>query len=203
MLILASSSPRRHELLSLLGFDFSVVKPDIDETYADASPEQYVSRLATEKACAVLSRYPDNLIIAADTTVVLSGNVLNKPINRDDAADMLRQLSGNTHQVLTGFCVANTSQSVTRVVASDVTFRTLTEGEIRAYCETGEPDDKAGAYAVQGIGAAFIERLDGSYSGVMGLPSFALCEVLREFGVSPLGVAVDLATNPVNSEARA
>jgi len=183
-LILASQSPRRRELLARLGLRFTVEVPEIDETMDPSRPAgDEVARLSRRKAGAVPAG-PDDVVIAADTVVVLDGKVLGKPKDGADAERMLRALSGRTHQVLTGLTVRRAASERTRTVATDVRFRELSGREIAAYAATGEPLDKAGAYGAQGLGAIFIERLEGDYFNVVGLPLCPLAGMLREAGVA-------------------
>jgi septum formation protein len=185
---LASGSPRRRELLQQIGVAFRVVGMAVDEAVLPGeTPLGYVARLAAAKAEAGWERSRDAHevpVLAADTAVVLDGRILGKPADREDAEGMLRQLSGRTHEVLTAIAL-RTSQGVqSRISRSEVTFRSIAAAEARAYWETGEPSDKAGAYAIQGCGAIFIAELRGSYSGVMGLPLFETAELLQKAGVS-------------------
>ncbi|RXS97550.1 Maf family protein [Silvibacterium dinghuense] len=175
MLVLASASPRRKELLTRAGFDFTVMPGDIPEEPREGeSPIAYVTRLAREKAEAVRAKLPDadqRMILAADTTVVApNGEILGKPVDDADAARMLRLLSGATHQVATG--VAVLAGEITEVAAEVtwVTFATVSDAEITAYIATGEPRDKAGAYGIQGAASRFIPRVDGCFFNVVGLP---------------------------------
>jgi septum formation protein len=189
-LYLASASPRRRELLAQVGLVPEIVVQDIDESQlAGESPETYVTRLARQKAQAALRdprcRQPLP-VVAADTTVVCAGQLLGKPATLAEARRMLQLLSGRTHQVLTAVAVARRDECDVALVATQVRFRELSDAEIDAYWATGEPRDKAGAYAIQGLAAMFIIRIDGSYSGVMGLPLFETLQLLRRFGVSPL-----------------
>ena len=178
-LILASASPRRRELLAVLGLDFSIVVPEIDETpKPDEKPRAFAERLAEEKAGAVEG---SGIIIAADTIVVQNGNILGKPTNQQHACEMLRSLSGAVHEVVTGVCVKSPERTVVFSVSTQVAFRILEEAEIPAYVETGEPMDKAGAYAIQGGAAHMIRRIEGSYTNVVGLPLCELQEVLVSF----------------------
>jgi septum formation protein len=189
-LYLASASPRRRELLAQVGLNIEVLVQDIDESpVAGESPERYVTRLAQQKAVAALRDPRCRLplpVLAADTTVVCSGQVLGKPGTLNEARQMLQLLSGRTHQVLTAVAVALRNELEVTLVSTDVSFRELSAAEIDAYWATGEPCDKAGAYGVQGIGAAFVARIEGSYSGVVGLPLFETLQLLQKFGVSPL-----------------
>ncbi len=189
--ILASGSPRRKELLTAVGLDFEVVVSDADETSVskDVSVDIYVQELALLKAAAtakaVLKR-KDALIIAADTIVTLDGKLLGKPRDEDDAFDMLKSLSGRRHDVYTGYCVMRVSDGFTVCdrVKTEVEFKTLDDDWIRRYIKTGEPMDKAGAYGIQGRGALLVNKIDGDYFNVVGLPVSALSETLKnEFDV--------------------
>lgn len=187
MLILASQSPRRRELLSRLGLPFTVQAADIDETMDPSlPPEAEVARLSREKALAISSA-PQDIVIAADTIVVCDGVRLGKPHSKEDAARMLRLLSGRDHQVITGYTVLKDGMAITKTETSHVFFRSLSESEIAAYIDSGEPMDKAGAYGIQGLGALFVRRLEGDYYNVMGLPLCALYETLKSLGVTALG----------------
>lgn len=180
-LILASVSPRRAELLRAAGFEFDVVPARTDEAvHPGETPEQYVRRVAEEKARAVLPSAAGRIVLAADTTVVVDGEVLGKPVDSDDAARMLRQLSGRWHQVLTGVTLATAERLLTRVEITRVEFAPLTNEEIAWYVASGEPADKAGAYAVQGLASRFVTRIDGSYSNVVGLPAALVYRMLAE-----------------------
>ena len=183
---LASQSPRRRELLHQIGVDFELLPVAIDETpLAGETPEACVQRLALEKARAgragqsAASALP---VMGADTIVVAGDAVLGKPVDRRAAIDMLQLLSGGTHRVITAVALAGDHEAVC-MHTSHVTFRTLTAHECEAYWETGEPRDKAGAYAIQGLAAMFITRLEGSYSGVMGLPLYETAALLQKFGI--------------------
>ena len=177
---LASASPRRRELLTQIGVPHVVTGAHIDETeHPGEPPRDYVQRMARTKALAIWSQDSSLPVLAADTTVVLDGVIFGKPRDRDDALRMLAALSGRTHEVLTAVALATRDGIAMRLNESRVTFRALTSAECAAYWDTGEPQDKAGAYAVQGRAAVFIERLTGSYSGVMGLPLFETAELLR------------------------
>jgi septum formation protein len=181
---LASVSPRRRELLAQIGVPHKVVGAHIDETARPGeAPRDYVMRMARQKALAVHERGEILPVLAADTSVVLEDVIYGKPRDRQDGIAMLRSLSGRTHEVLTAVALANAREVSLRLSVSSVRFRSLTVEECSAYWETGEPHDKAGGYAVQGAAAVFIESLDGSYSGVMGLPLFETAELLREAGV--------------------
>jgi septum formation protein len=188
---LASGSPRRRDLLQQIGVPFRVVGTAVDEAVLpDETPLAYVTRLAAAKAAAGWERSRDAHqvpVLAADTAVVLGGKILGKPVDGQDAEGMLMQLSGRTHEVLTAIALRTAIGLQSRISRSEVTFRGIAAAEARAYWETGEPCDKAGAYAIQGRGAIFIADLRGSYSGVMGLPLFETAELLREVGLVPLG----------------
>jgi septum formation protein len=195
---LASGSPRRRELLQQIGVPFRVVGTSVDEAVRPGEvPAAYVERLAADKAGAGWAGSRDEAdvpVLAADTAVVLGGKVLGKPADRRDAEGMLRQLSGRTHEVLTAVALLTVNGLESRVSRSEVTFRSLAAEEIRDYWETGEPADKAGAYAIQGRAAVFIADLRGSYSGVMGLPLFETAELLSKAGVWHCPRSVQLST---------
>lgn len=186
--ILASASPRRRDLLNLVGIDHTVRAADIDETpLTGESPERYTDRLAREKAESIaLSEdvTTDTLVIAADTTVVLDSEILGKPSDREDAFRILKKLNGRTHTVFTGIAVAYQGKVVSAVEDVEVTFRMLSDEEIHAYIATDEPMDKAGAYGIQGFGATIVRRIEGDYFAVMGLSLVRLVELLKELGVS-------------------
>lgn len=183
-IILASASPRRRELLTMLGIPFRVVAPEVDEALQRSeSAEAYVIRLACEKARTVAGREPGAVVLAGDTTVVLRGRMFGKPESPAEAIEMLRQLGGRTHQVLTAVAVARDARLEHALDVTDVTFRTLPQPMIEAYVATGEPLDKAGAYAIQGKGAALVEGIRGDFFGVMGLPVRLALELLDRFGV--------------------
>lgn len=184
-LYLASTSPRRLELLRQVGLEPQQVKVAVDETPAEAeTPELFVRRMAETKASAARTQIRDGLIVAADTVGVLDGSILGKPRDRDHGIEMLRSLSGRLHQVLTAVAVEHAGRCSTRLSVSNVHFRPISAAECAAYWATGECQDKAGAYAIQGRAAMFVARLDGSYSGVMGLPLFETVELLRAEGVT-------------------
>ena len=187
--ILASKSPRRRELLKNIGMDVQVFPANVDESLLkDLPPEQMVRELAMLKASYVASTFShEAYIIGADTVVVLDGKVYGKPHNIEEAVSMLSSLSGKTHTVCTGYCVINnkTNEAVAKCEKTHVTFRNLSEDEIRAYVKTREPMDKAGAYGIQEKGSIFIEKIDGDYFNVVGLPVCALSVLLRdEFGIN-------------------
>ncbi len=181
--VLASSSPRRRQLLEMMRIPHRVIAPDVDESlHAGESPERYVVRLAHAKARAVAARAPNEIVIAADTTVVLDGELFAKPEDPEDAVRMLGRLQGRTHQVLTAVAVARDERIEHALDLSQVTFRPADRDMLAAYVSTGEPLDKAGAYAIQGLGAMFIERVEGDLFGVMGLPLRLVLDLLARFG---------------------
>lgn len=186
MLYLASTSPRRKELLQQIGLRFECVSIDVDESVKESeAAHNYVARLAHAKAqagLAILKQQQDALVIAADTTVVFDGYIIGKPQNFVQAQTIWRTLSGHKHSVLTGVTIASHLKQITQVVATDVYFRVLSEQEMYDYWQTGEPLDKAGAYGIQGKGALFVQKIDGSYSNVVGLPLTETALALREFG---------------------
>ncbi len=180
-IILASKSPRRKELLSLMGLDFKIITEDIDETMDSSLPvEDEVARLSLEKAKAVRVCDTD-IVISADTVVVFDGSVMGKPKSTDEARRMLKSLSGNTHKVLTGVTVKRAKSCITKTVSTLVTFRQLDSEEIEAYIKSGEPMDKAGAYGIQGAAAVFVSRIEGDYFNIVGLPVCTLYEMLKQF----------------------
>jgi septum formation protein len=181
--ILASQSPRRRELLALVGIRHEVKPADIDERYlAGETPSGHAVRLAREKAATI--REPGAIVIGSDTIVVVDGDVLGKPRDEGDAARMLRRLSGRTHVVITAVAVAVDGRLESDVETVDVTFRLLSEADITSYIATREPMDKAGAYGIQGFGATIVSRVDGDYFAVMGLPLQRLVRLLERVGVS-------------------
>jgi septum formation protein len=184
-LILASASPRRRELLAQAGFLFEVDAADLDETQrVGEDAADYVRRLAVEKASAVFERRRGGdsalIVLGADTSVVCDCEVLGKPVDSGDAGRMLRRLSGRVHLVLTGVAVATRAGVVSDVVTTEVTFSEIAESEIAAYCATGEPLDKAGAYGIQGYAARWVPRIDGCYFNVMGLPIARVVGLMEE-----------------------
>jgi septum formation protein len=190
MLYLASQSPRRRQLLEQIGVDFSVLDVDVPEQRMRGElPQDYVSRVARDKARAGLTsldhanqnQASDAIVLGADTEVVLDDEVFGKPQDADDAAAMLRRLSGRTHAVISVVWLASAAREECAVCISQVRFAPLDESTITTYVATGEPFGKAGAYAIQGRGAALVEHLQGSYSGVMGLPVFETARLLRDF----------------------
>lgn len=191
-LVLASSSPRRREILGRLGLRFRVVVPDVDETPLPGEvPRDLVLRTARNKARAVAERLrrergEQPWVLAADTVVVADGTLLGKPADRTEASAMLATLSGRDHTVLTGFCIVRYGQSEeSHVVSTTVRFKDLTPGEIEGYVASGEPFDKAGGYGIQGLGCFLVERIDGSYDNVVGLPACAVIAALERLGALP------------------
>ncbi len=192
---LASGSPRRREILENLGYTVARLRVEIDETpYLHEAAAAYVARMALEKNAAAVAYWqaqhpfaPEYPLLSADTTVALHNHILGKPQSADDAADILRRLSGTTHQVLTAVCVYWQGDTRALMQQSDVTFKTLSEAEIAAYIASGDPMHKAGAYGIQGLGGIFVENLRGSFTGVMGLPVFETVTLLK---------SLDLATPP-------
>ena len=188
-IVLASKSPRRHELLRRMGItDFSVVVPDVEETYPEGlAPQEIVAHIARLKSDAAAPLVgPEDILITADTMVFLGNDRLGKPRDEEDALRMLRELAGRGHTVCTGVSVRRGAQEERFAVSTRVFFRPMTDDEIRAYIKTGEPMDKAGAYGVQSRGALFVERIDGDFFNVMGLPVEQLGLVLARFGVKLL-----------------
>jgi septum formation protein len=184
-LVLASASPRRRDILRTLGLGFEIDPADVDETPAPGAPiDAVVATLSLEKAREVASRHREALIIAADTLVELDGRILGKPSGPDEARRMLTAMSRRTHRVATGVVLLDgaTDETRTALVETQVTFRPMSNDEIDAYVATGEPLDKAGSYGIQGLGASFVQRIDGDYYNVAGLPVAALNELLREAG---------------------
>ena len=186
---LASASPRRRELLTQIGIDYTLLHAEVDEALLPDEPAgDYVRRVALEKVRAgrtLLSGVAGSPVLGADTAVVVDGRIMGKPRDREEGMDMLLTLSGRSHQVLSAVALADDREAV-RVSTSRVTFRTLTLAQCAAYWNTGEPHDKAGGYAIQGRAGVFVSRLEGSYSGVMGLPVYETAELLQEFGIEIL-----------------
>ncbi len=190
LIVLASASPRRRELLDQIGVSCVVRPVEMDESpLIGESPAECAVRLSVVKARAAASD-DAAIVLAADTVVALDDDVLGKPRNREDGIAMLGRLSGRTHHVYTGVACLAGKRERTALSVSRVSFRALSERECRAYWDTGEPHDKAGSYAIQGRAAAFISRLEGSYSGVVGLPLFETAELLREHGIDVQGPCV-------------
>ena len=182
MLILASSSPRRAELLTAAGIPFEIVPVDVDESVLRLEPPgDHVRRLAREKAEAVFANHPDRVVLGADTIVLVGGEMMVKPRDAADAVRMLRLLSGREHEVLTGIALVSSRGIVVEVARTRVWFNPLTDGEIAGYVSSGEPLDKAGAYGIQGLGSKFIDRIQGSYSNVVGLPVALVYRLLKGY----------------------
>ena len=191
-LILASASPRRSEILQQIGVDFQIVPANIDETpISQESPVDYVQRMAKEKAQHVINTIADSStpVLGADTSVVLNSKIYGKPTNQEDGMAMLAALSGNTHQVLSAVAIGNKQHCMLRLSSTDVKFRDLDLKECLEYWNTGEPVDKAGGYAIQGLGAVFVEEISGSFSGVVGLPIEQTTRLLQAFNVPIWGVS--------------
>ena len=189
-IILASASPRRKELLEKIGLKFEVDASNcVEEVDPALEPDELTRRISLTKAKSVAPRYKDALIIAADTIGVIGKKLLGKPQTVDEARKMLAQISGKSHEVITGFTVLDTTTNkvFSGTVNTKVYIKKLTTQEIDAYVQTGEPMDKAGAYGIQGLGAVIVEKIEGDYYNVVGLPLSALAEVLKEFGINVLG----------------
>jgi len=188
-LVLASKSPRRSELLAQLGYEFECIAADIDESVlAGESPGDYVARLSREKAAAIADTMPktiadNSLVLGSDTAVVVDNEILGKPIDFADCQRMLSMLSGRSHQVITGVAVAHGQEVRSELVVTEVSFKPLSEQEIACYWQTGEPQDKAGAYGIQGIGGQFVTGIRGSYSAVVGLPLYETAQILLACGM--------------------
>lgn len=188
MIILASASPRRSELLKSANVEFTVLPADCDEAVLPSeTPERMVERLAFAKAAKLADENPENFVIGADTTVFIDNQILGKPESREEAIEMLSKIQGRTHQVWSGICILNRSQNYEWVKSfcSDVTMASMTSELISWYVDTGEPMDKAGAYAIQGIGLQFVDKIIGSYSNVVGLNLAALMAELRRIKAVP------------------
>ena len=183
---LASTSPRRREILAALNLDFTIIHVDVDEfPLHGESPGDMVLRLAKAKAEAA-DIAPEDLALGADTAVVIDGRALGKPVDESDCLAMLDALSGRGHKVVTGVALCGAGRTQTVLSETDVYFREIGRDEALAYWQSGEPCDKAGGYAIQGVGGTFIERIEGSYSGVVGLPVFETMALLKHVGISPL-----------------
>ncbi len=181
MLILASASPRRRELLTQIQLPHRVIPAHIDESrHPDEAAETYVRRLASEKARAVAALFPDACVLAADTTVALDGAVLNKPLDLREAEAMLRSLEGRTHTVHTGLAVIHAGQELSHVESTDVTFSSIAPGDLAIYLASRDSLDKAGAYGIQGYAARWVTRIEGDFFNVVGLPLAAVVELLRQ-----------------------
>lgn len=190
MLILASKSPRRKELLKQIGIPFVVVVSDAEEVSGNSwTPAALVVENAKRKARAVAEKYPDSPVLGADTVVSLEGKIFGKPKDKDEARKMLTALSGKMHEVTTGLALINRNEIRTTNVTTKVFFDTMTKADIDAYIATDEPMDKAGAYAIQGKAARFIEKIEGSYSNVVGLPLNALIQLSKDLNLFPLAVS--------------
>ncbi len=183
-LILASGSPRRKQWMEALDFPFEIQVPDVDETpIMDEDPENLVLRLARTKAEVISHLNPGRWVLAADTTVAIDHHTLNKPVDKEDAVRMLMLLQGRNHEVHTGLALRKNDKVHSFVDTAEVYFRAMTEAQARWYVNTGEPMDKAGSYAIQGIGALFVERVEGSFATVMGLPVERMASLLFELGL--------------------
>ena len=179
-IILASSSPRRRELLLQLGLDFDIFSPDIDETVnAEEDVACYVERLACDKAAAVFEKFPDAVIIAADTSLGIDRKILGKPESKQHAFEMWKLISGRKHHVFTGVCVRTKQEKLSIVVCTEVEFQVLSLNDMESYWDTGEPIGKAGGYAIQGIAARYIPNIIGSYTNVVGLPLHETAQLLQ------------------------
>jgi len=184
MLVLASASPRRQELLRNAGIPFAVQPAHIPEDpLPGEGARECAERLAREKAMAIAAKRPANAVLGADTVVVVDGQILGKPADAADAARMLRMLSGRQHQVITGVCLVASGQCLVASEATTVSMSGIADQEIAAYIASGEPMDKAGAYAIQGIASRWIPRIEGDYTNVVGLPVALVCRMLREKGL--------------------
>jgi len=189
-IILASASPRRKELLKSMGLEFEVIPSEVEENIGNESfSRELIENLAAEKAADIVNKITvPSIIIGSDTVVVINNKILGKPKDKKDAFNMLKMLSGNTHQVISAIAVIDTETAITLKdsVVSDVTFKQLSDEEINAYIETIEPMDKAGAYAIQGLAGMFVKSINGCYSNIVGISVFKLAEMLKELGVELL-----------------
>ncbi len=189
-IILASASPRRKELLERIGLRFEIEPSNYEEDiHSGAEPHELAQKISLKKAEIVAVKHKNTIVIAADTFIVFNGQILGKPRTEDEARKMLETLNGKSHSVITGFSIIDTGKNKTlsRAVETRIYIRKLTSAEINAYVRSKEPLDKAGAYAIQGLGAAIVERIEGDYFNVVGLPLSALAGSLKEFGVNILG----------------
>lgn len=178
-IILASSSPRRKELLTTAGIEFEIHVKEVDETVPEGTPPEEAAKMtAAKKAAAVAEDFTDCVVIGADTIVVANGKILGKPKDKADAQSMLRMLSGDEHEVITGVCIIKNGKSETFAKISKVKFYDLTDEEISAYVATGEPMDKAGSYGIQGLGCRLVESIEGDYFNIVGLPVAEVCRKL-------------------------
>ncbi len=183
LIYLASGSPRRRELVQYLDYSFEILRPEVEEQWQPGeTPEGYVQRLARDKSLAGVAIAPeDKPVLGADTIVVLEGRILEKPRDNQHAQEMLSALSGKTHQVMTAIAISDRQQTLHELIVTDVTFSGLSLLEIQDYIQSGEPMDKAGAYAIQGLGRRFIRKINGSYHGVVGLPLVETNELIQRF----------------------
>jgi len=188
-IILASASPRRKELLEKIGLRFEVEPSNYEEDmHSGLEPHEFAQKISLEKAKVVASKHKNSIVIAADTFVVFGGKILGKPHTEKEAREMLKAISGKSHSVITGFSIIDTGENKTlsKSVETKIYIRKLTLAKIDAYVKSKEPLDKAGAYAIQGLGAVFVEKIEGDYFNVIGLPLSALTEALKEFGINIL-----------------
>lgn len=189
MIFLASTSPRRAQLLRQIAVEFQPLPVDTDESaFPNESPDAYVARMAQTKAIAgreiVQQKNDAAVVLAADTIITIDGKIIGKPLDHEHCFSILKMLSGREHEVLSAIAVAFKDDVLTRLTTNKVRFKTLSDQEIEQYCESGEPFDKAGGYAIQGRGAIFVQHLSGSYSSVMGLPLYETAELLKQLGLS-------------------
>ncbi len=185
-IILASGSPRRKDFMKRLGLKFRIIVPNIDESrLKDEAPKELVKRLSKLKAQTIANQYPEDIVIAADTIVVLNNEILGKPRNRNEAKLMLKKLSGKTHEVFTGYTVQKGNISYHGIERTEVTFASISDELITAYISSGEGDDKAGAYGIQGLAAMFIQKINGDLNTVIGLPICTIRILLAKFGITP------------------
>ncbi len=199
-LVLASTSPRRAELLRQIGLRFVIRAPDVrEDRLPDEAPVDFVRRLSLEKANAGRDvDGEDRIVLAADTVVLVDDQILGKPVDQAAAMDMLSALSGRSHRVLSGVALVRGSERTNFAVETKVLFRTLSKEEIRKYCDSGEPCDKAGAYGIQGAGAIFVSRIEGSYSNVVGLPLMETAQALAGFGIDCLDINEPPVRKPIH-----
>ena len=182
--IVASASPRRREILEMGGFTFKILPSDCDENVsADLSPEETVKELAERKALSVLEENPDSVVLGCDTVVAMDDKILGKPENREDAFNMIKVLSGKTHRVCTGVCIASKERKESFVSVSEVEFYEISDETAKSYVATGESDDKAGAYGIQGLGGMLVKAIKGDYYTIVGLPFSETARVLHSFGI--------------------
>lgn len=182
--IVASASPRRKEILSMGGFDFRIIPSDCDETITEKlSPEETVKVLAERKALSVLKENETSVVLGCDTVVALGDEILGKPADREEAFNMIKALSGKTHRVCTGVCIADKNKTETYVSVAEVEFYEFGDETVKSYVDTGECDDKAGAYGIQGLGGTLVKSIKGDYYAIVGLPYAETVRVLSEFGI--------------------